>query len=159
MTLPSPIDDQMALELHRKDWSPEQIASTCGWELKDVQHALLRLGADWSAPARPGRPQKPLLVGQQLYVERAYTAGVSQTTCAERVRAPLVRVRRHLQAVGLLDQQRATATAVDRAQRLQRAILMYLEDVPVGQIVEATSIRPPALYAALRARRTPLRLK
>lgn len=153
--LPEPVSHEIGA-LANAGWTSPHIADYVQQPIEVVQRELLDRGIDWAARRPgPGRPQKPLLAGQALFVERAYHLGKSQSWCATRVNATITRVRRHLVEGGV----KRPGRNQNAPAALLTAVRMYLDGVPVMKIVEETGVRPPPLYAALKERDVPLRLK
>lgn len=106
-----------------------------------------------------GRPRVPLLLGQQLYIEQAYTQlGLSQARIAQDARVAIPRVRRHLVDKGLYSPRPPTRT-IARAKVVEEAIEWYSRGEKVVDICTILEINPAELYRALRENHIPFRMK
>jgi hypothetical protein len=124
-------------------------------ELARARENLSKKGYEWvKVPKMRGRPQVPLYPGQQLYIEAAYSAGKAQTRIATIVGVAPPRIRRHLQAKGLLIPRR---TSHDLELLLMKAAEMYIGGDQVQDILDKTGVTTPDLYRTLRQMEIPLR--
>lgn len=150
--------EETTLALARDNYTPGEIAAKLGVRRPYVYYVLSKHGIDWvrsSAPKSLGRPQKPLLIGQQLLVEHLYARKHPQYDIAGAIGASLPRVRRHLVSRGLYAQG---ARRADLTASILAAIADYLEgNLSVTAIIAKHSLTPPTFYTALHNRGIALR--
>ena len=103
-----------------------------------------------------GRPRVPLLVGQRIYAQSAYPIHIrTQLDLASRIGASLPRVRRFLVDTGLHVPIRHHSS--DYSSAVNQAVRMYIEGIPVAELIEESGVVVSELYKALRRRGVPLR--
>jgi hypothetical protein len=151
-------DEETTVALARDNYTPGEIATKLNVKRPYVYYVLSKHGIDWIRSTEPkslGRPQKPLLIGQQLLIEHLYARKHPQYDIAAVIGASLPRVRRHLISRGLYAQG---ARRADLTPNILAAIADYLEGtLSVTAIVAKHGLSAPTFYAALHNRGIALR--